>query len=53
MPERTVDLLFRFLNQNDGKLSSRAKEKEFAALKAEEVARVEAIYSDVFRTSAF
>lgn len=51
MPERTVDLLFRFLNQNDGKLSNRAKEKEFAALKAEEVTRVEAIYEDIFGSS--
>ncbi|OSQ33695.1 Fic family protein [Thalassospira sp. MCCC 1A01428] len=51
MPERTVDLLFRFLRQNDGKLSNRAKEREFAALKAEEVVRIEAIYNDTFGSS--
>ena len=48
MPERTVDLLFRFLGQNDGKLSNRARTKEFDALTAEEVKRVEAIYGKVF-----
>ncbi len=48
MPERSVDLLFHFLRQNDGKLSSRTSEKEFGALTDEEVERVEAIYGDVF-----
>lgn len=48
MPERTVDLLFRFLGQNGGKLSNRAREKEFDALTGEEVRRVEAIYDEVF-----
>jgi hypothetical protein len=31
MPERTAELLFRFLRQNDGKLSQRAREREFAS----------------------
>ena len=48
MPERTMDLLFRFLNQNEGKLSARARRKEFAALSDTETARVEAIYRDLF-----
>ncbi len=48
MPERTIDLLFRFLNQNDGKLSNRAKEREFAALTGKEVERIETIYADIF-----
>lgn len=48
MPERTVDLLFRFLDQNGGGLSSRAREKEFAALTEEEAERVETIYGDIF-----
>lgn len=48
MPERTVDLLFRFLKQNDGTLSNRACEKEFAALTDEEARQVEAIYADAF-----
>ena len=32
MPDRTVDLLFRFLHQNEGTLSKRAREQEFASL---------------------
>jgi len=48
MPERTVDLLFRFLKQNDGALSNRAREKEFAALTDEEAGKIEAIYAEVF-----
>ena len=46
MPEGTIDLLFRFLSQNDGKLSSRARDKEFAALTDEEAAAIEAIYGE-------
>ncbi|MGX1100246.1 Fic family protein [Amorphus sp. MBR-141] len=48
MPERMVDLLFRFLKQNAGMLSNRAREKEFAALTDEEARQIEAIYADVF-----
>ena len=51
MPDRLSDLLFRFLNQNGGKLSRRAREKEFAALTDEEVRRVEDIYHEIFRTA--
>jgi hypothetical protein len=45
MPDRLLDLLFRFLHQNEGRLSKRAREKEFSALSDAEVARIEAIYS--------
>lgn len=48
MPERTTDLLFRFLHQNGGRLSQRARDKEFAALTDEEAKRIEAIYDEVF-----
>lgn len=48
MPERTIDLLFRFLHQNEGRLSRRARDKEFAALTDKETARIEAIYREVF-----
>ena len=48
MPERLSDLLFRFLRQNGGILSRRAREKEFAALTDEEAARIEAIYREAF-----
>jgi hypothetical protein len=48
MPERTIDLLFRFLSQNSGQLSQRARAREFSALTDEEAQRIEAIYNDVF-----
>jgi hypothetical protein len=51
MPERTIDLLFRFLGQNDGKLSNRARENEFSALTDEEVKDIEGIYGEVFDES--
>jgi hypothetical protein len=47
-PERTTDLLFRFLRQNGGRLSQRARTKEFAALTDDEAKRIEAIYGEVF-----
>lgn len=48
MPDRIIDLLFRFLHQNDGQLSNRAREREFDALTDEEVQRIEHIYREVF-----
>jgi hypothetical protein len=48
MPERLTDLLFRFLHQNGGHLSNRAREKEFAALTNDEAERIEAIYEQTF-----
>ncbi|HYN81996.1 MAG TPA: Fic family protein [Gemmatimonadaceae bacterium] len=47
MPGGTLDLLYRFLAQNNGRLSIRAREREFAALTDEEAERIEAIYADV------
>jgi hypothetical protein len=46
MPARTLDLLHRFLRQNEGRLSQRAREREFAALTDQEVARAEALYAE-------
>jgi len=46
MPTRTVDLLFRFLRQNNGKFSRRALSKEFAQLTEREVGRIERLYAD-------
>ena len=51
MPERLSDLLFRFLRQNGGTLSRRAREREFAALTDEESGRIETIYREVFADS--
>lgn len=48
MPDRTVDLLFRFLRQNGGILSKRARETEFRALSADEAGLAEAIYARLF-----
>jgi len=48
MPNSMVDLLHRFLKQHGGKLSRRAREKEFAPLTDEEVGIVEAAYADAF-----
>jgi Fic family protein len=48
MPERTLDLLFRFLRQNNGRLSKRAREGEFAALTDAEVASAESAYTELF-----
>ena len=47
MPDRTLDLLFRFLHQNGGRLSGRARAREFAALTQEEADRIEAIYAEL------
>jgi hypothetical protein len=48
MPDRTVALLLRFLEQNRGKLSRRAREKEFSLLSAQEVERIEQIYQAIW-----
>jgi hypothetical protein len=48
MPERTFNKLFGFLRQNRGRLSKRAKENEFAALRADEVAKIEELYAASF-----
>jgi len=48
MPKRTIDLLFRSLQQNDGVLSKRAREKEFSVLNDKEVAHIESLYQNAF-----
>lgn len=48
MPDSLIDLLFRFLQQNNRGLSRRARTKEFAALSDAEAVRIEAIYADIF-----
>lgn len=47
MPDRTVTLLIRFLEQNNGKLSKRAKEKEFAKLREDEIIEIETRFIEV------
>ncbi|TVR44642.1 MAG: hypothetical protein EA394_00160 [Bacteroidia bacterium] len=48
MPDSMVALLMRFLEQNNGKLSKRACEKEFSMLTMEEVQDIERRYKDLF-----
>ena len=43
-----VALLIRFLEQNNGTLSKRAREKEFAALNPEEVKNLEEKFNTLF-----
>lgn len=52
MPGRTVSLLFQFLRQNDGVLSRRAAEREFAALTTQEIEHVEGAYARCFPRDA-
>ena len=48
MPDKLVDLLIRFLVQNGGSLSKRAREKEFSKLTALEIKTIEGKYSRIF-----
>lgn len=47
MPSQTMDLLFRFLDQNEGRLSKRARNREFKKLSDDEVVPIEEIYKNV------
>lgn len=47
MPDKTVALLIRFLEQNNGKLSNRAKETEFVELSVEDVNEIEKNYKEI------
>ena len=51
MPDNMIDLLFRFLHQNRGRLSSRARSREFKELTAPEAERIESIYGEIFGDS--
>jgi hypothetical protein len=48
MPDKLVSLLVGFLEQNQGVLSKRAKEKEFMQLSQKEVEQIEAEYKSIF-----
>jgi hypothetical protein len=48
MPDKLVDLLIRFLGQNNGTLSKRARDKEFSKLTEDEVQAIERKYDDIF-----
>ena len=48
MPDRLVDLLVRFMYQEKGILSKRARQKEFSSLTEDEIKIIEKKYSDIF-----
>lgn len=48
MPDKTVALLVRFLEQGEGKLSERAKSKEFQALNEKEIEEIENKFKEIF-----
>ncbi len=48
MPARRVDLLRGFLAQNGGRLSQRARQREFAALSDREADVIERLFADTF-----
>jgi hypothetical protein len=50
MPDRLLDLLFRFLSQNGGKVSKRARETELAGLTEKEAARIELMYTELLQS---
>ena len=52
MPDQTIDLLSRFLRQNGGTLSKRARTHEFERLTPDEVAQVEELYASCFPPEA-
>ena len=52
MPDNLVDLLIRFLGQNNGMLSKRARDKEFSKLTKDEVRTIERKYEEVFPDDA-
>jgi hypothetical protein len=48
MPDKLVSMLVRFLEQNGGTLSKRAKFKEFPELKEDEVEKIESTFKEIF-----
>jgi len=48
LPDTKVDLLIKFLNKNNGKLSKDKRQKEFDELIDEEIASIEEGYSEIF-----
>ena len=48
MPDKMVALLVRFLEQGNGKLSKRSREKEFKTLEEKEIANIQTRYQEIF-----
>lgn len=49
MPDKTVALIVRFLEQGKGRLSERAKAAAFKELTEEEVRKIEHKYQEIFQ----
>ena len=49
MPDYHISLLIRFLKQNNGVLSKRAKGNEFKTLTAKEYQQIEKLYATIFK----
>lgn len=50
LPDTKVDLLIKFLNQNQGKLSKNKRTKEFEELSDEEISTIEKFYGSIFHS---
>lgn len=48
MPDKLVSMLVRFLEQNGGTLSKRARTKEFAELEDDEIEEIENTFKEIF-----
>ncbi len=49
LPDKSISLLIRFLDQNNGKLSKRARSKEFIQLTDGEIQLIESKFHEIFR----
>lgn len=52
MPEQRIDLLFRMIRQNNGRLSQRARQREFEQLTDQEAQALETAYNRTFNEEA-
>ena len=48
LPDTKVDLLIKFLNQNNGKLSKKKRQKEFDELTDKDISRIEEGFLQIF-----
>lgn len=48
MPDKLIALLVRFLEQNNGRISNRAKEKELSMLEPQEIEAIEGTFKSIF-----
>ena len=51
LPDHLIELLMRFLIQEHGRLSKRARKKEFSALTDQEAETLERKFSEIFEES--